>query len=105
VQSAHDQKEQRLTKPLLGHIKKFNGVAVKRIRNSATSQGSKARRRYQRDPVRSGLHRCDQRDRGGDSGVVKRHHFRGGDSTPAPRDGTGAGASDGTCSRAQSCAA
>ena len=27
-----DQKEQRLTKPLLGHIKKFNGTAVKRIR-------------------------------------------------------------------------
>jgi large subunit ribosomal protein L3 len=27
-----DQKEQRLTKALLGHIKKFNGVAVKRIR-------------------------------------------------------------------------
>src|SRR5258708_13627116 len=28
----NDQKEQRLTKPLLGHIKKFNGAAVKRIR-------------------------------------------------------------------------
>jgi large subunit ribosomal protein L3 len=27
-----DQKEQRLTKPLLGHIKKFNGLAVKRIK-------------------------------------------------------------------------
>src|SRR2546425_35910 len=27
-----DQKEHRLTKPLLGHVKKFNGVAVKRIR-------------------------------------------------------------------------
>src|ERR1700690_4062166 len=27
-----DQKEQRLTKPVLGHIKKQNGVAVKRIR-------------------------------------------------------------------------
>jgi len=27
-----DQKEQRLTKPLLGHIKKFSGVAVKRIK-------------------------------------------------------------------------
>ena len=27
-----DQKEQRLTKPLLGHIKKQNGLAVKRIR-------------------------------------------------------------------------
>ena len=28
----NDQKEQRLTKPLLGHIKKFNGVAVKRVK-------------------------------------------------------------------------
>ena len=27
-----DQKEQRVTKPLLGHIKKHNGVAVKRIK-------------------------------------------------------------------------
>src|SRR5260370_33053076 len=27
-----DQKEHRVTKPLLGHIKKFNGAAVKRIR-------------------------------------------------------------------------
>ena len=27
-----DQKEQRVTKPLLGHIKKHNGTAVKRIR-------------------------------------------------------------------------
>src|SRR6266481_266836 len=26
-----DQKEQRVTKPLLGHIKKFSGAAVKRI--------------------------------------------------------------------------
>ena len=30
--SFNDQKEQRLTKAVLGHIKKFNGVAVKRIR-------------------------------------------------------------------------
>jgi len=28
----NDQKEHRMTKPLLGHIKKHNGVAVKRIR-------------------------------------------------------------------------
>lgn len=28
----NDQKEQRLTKAVLGHIKKFNGAAVKRIR-------------------------------------------------------------------------
>jgi len=27
----HDQKEHRVAKPLLGHIKKFNGAAVKRI--------------------------------------------------------------------------
>ena len=28
----NDQKEQRVTKPLLGHIKKHNGLAVKKIR-------------------------------------------------------------------------
>lgn len=28
----NDQKEQRVAKPVLGHIKKFNGTAVKRIR-------------------------------------------------------------------------
>src|SRR6516225_7795641 len=27
-----DQKEHRVTKPLLGHIKKHNGVAVKRVK-------------------------------------------------------------------------
>src|SRR5512145_35323 len=27
-----DQKEQRVTKPLLGHLKKFNSAAVKRIK-------------------------------------------------------------------------
>src|SRR5438552_16393843 len=27
-----DQKEHRLTKPLLGHIKKFNGAAVNRVK-------------------------------------------------------------------------
>src|ERR1044071_6834477 len=27
----NDQKEQRLTKPLLGHMRQFNGAAVKRI--------------------------------------------------------------------------
>jgi large subunit ribosomal protein L3 len=33
-----DQKEQRLPKALVGHIKKFNGLAVKRIKESfATS--------------------------------------------------------------------
>ena len=33
----NDQKEQRLTKPLLGHIKKFNGIAVKRIEDVCAS--------------------------------------------------------------------
>src|SRR5215510_491636 len=28
----HDQKEHRVAKPLMGHIKKFNGPPVKRIR-------------------------------------------------------------------------
>ena len=45
-----DQKEQRVTKPLLGHIKKHNGAPVKRIREfrdfSALRQaGRRGRRR------------------------------------------------------------
>ena len=47
-----DQKEQRLTKALLGHIKKHNGAAVKRIqRIPQFLQGSEARRRRRTDVV------------------------------------------------------
>jgi large subunit ribosomal protein L3 len=79
-----DQKEHRLTKPLLGHIKKGNGAAVKRLREF-------------RDfslPVKPGdvvtVNIFSQGDfvdaigitKGrGFEGVVKRHRFRGGDMT------------------------
>jgi large subunit ribosomal protein L3 len=79
-----DQKEQRVTKPLLGHIKKHNGAAVKRIREF-------------RDfplPVKPGdivgpsvFAKGDFVDaigitKGrGFEGVMKRHNFRGGDAS------------------------
>jgi large subunit ribosomal protein L3 len=79
-----EQKEQRVTKPLLGHIKKHGGKAVKRIgefRNFSL-------------PVKPGdtvgvdvFAKGDFVDaigvtKGrGFEGVVRRHHFRGGDST------------------------
>jgi large subunit ribosomal protein L3 len=80
----NDQKEQRLTKPLLGHIKKFNGVAVKRIREF---------RDFSKE-VKPGdilgatlfapgdyVDAIGLTKGRGFEGVVKRHHFRGGDST------------------------
>ncbi|NOS72788.1 MAG: 50S ribosomal protein L3 [Verrucomicrobia bacterium] len=79
-----DQKEQRLTKPLLGHIKKHNGVAVKRIKEF---------RNFSKD-VKPGevvgaalfapgdfVDAIGTTKGQGFEGVVKRHHFRGGDST------------------------
>ncbi|HEY5043217.1 MAG TPA: 50S ribosomal protein L3 [Verrucomicrobiae bacterium] len=79
-----DQKEQRLTKPLLGHIKKQNGVAVKRIREF---------RDFSKD-VKPGdiigptlfapgdfIDAIGVTKGQGFEGVVKRHKFAGGDST------------------------
>src|SRR6516164_1833201 len=79
-----DQKEQRLTKPLLGHIKKFNGAAVKRIRefrdfSKAVKPG---------DVIGATLFAPGDyvdaigvtKGRGFER-VVKRHRFAGGDST------------------------
>src|SRR5580700_3574482 len=79
-----DQKEQRVTKPLLGHIKKQNGVAVKRIREfrdftftvkpgdvvgpSIFSKGDFV------DAIGVTKGR-------GFEGVMKRHNFRGGDAS------------------------
>ena len=79
-----DQKEHRLTKPLLGHIKKHNSAAVKRIREF-------------RDftlPVKPGdlvganiftagdfIDAIGLTKGRGFEGVMKRHHFRGGDAT------------------------
>jgi large subunit ribosomal protein L3 len=79
-----DQKEQRLTKALLGHIKKQNGVAVKRIREF---------RDFSKD-VKPGdvvgptlfapgdfIDAIGVVKGRGFEGVVKRHRMAGGDST------------------------
>ena len=79
-----DQKEQRVTKPLLGHIKKFNGVAVKRIQEF---------RNFSKE-VKPGdvvgptlfapgdyVDAIGYTKGRGFEGVVARHAFRGGDST------------------------
>src|SRR6266446_2311902 len=79
-----DQKEQRVTKPLLGHIKKFNGAAVKRIREF---------RNFSKE-VKPGdvigatlfapgdyIDAIGVTKGRGFEGVVARHGFRGGDST------------------------
>ena len=79
-----DQKEQRLAKPVLGHIKKHNGAAVKRIREfrdfsievkpgDVLGVNIFAPGDYV-DAIGVSKGR-------GFEGVVKRHHFRGGDST------------------------
>ena len=79
-----DQKEQRLSKALLGHIKKQNGAAVKRIREF---------RDFSKD-VKPGdivgpalfaagdfIDAIGTTKGRGFEGVVKRHRFAGGDST------------------------
>jgi large subunit ribosomal protein L3 len=79
-----DQKEHRLTKALLGHIKKQNGVAVKRIREF---------RNFTKD-VKPGdvlgatlfavgdfIDAIGTTKGQGFEGVVKRHKFAGGDAT------------------------
>jgi large subunit ribosomal protein L3 len=79
-----DQKEQRLAKPLLGHIKKHSGVAVKRIREF---------RDFSKE-VKPGdivgptlfapgdfIDAIGVTKGQGFEGVVKRHKFAGGDST------------------------
>ena len=79
-----DQKEQRLAKPLLGHIKKHNAAAVKRIREF---------RDFSKDVKPGDIVGVDIFAKGdfidaigvtkgrGFEGVVKRHRFRGGDMT------------------------
>jgi large subunit ribosomal protein L3 len=79
-----DQKEQRLTKAVLGHIKKQNGVAVKRIREFRNF----SKEVKPGDIVGPALFAVGDfvdaigvtKGRGFE-GVVKRHHFAGGDST------------------------
>ena len=79
-----DQKEQRLTKALLGHIKKQNGAAVKRIREFRNF----SKEVKPGDIVGPALFAVGDfvdaigitKGRGFE-GVVKRHRFAGGDST------------------------
>ena len=79
-----DQKEQRVAKPLLGHIKKFNGQAVKRILEfrNFTKEVKPG------DVVGPALFApgdfvdaIGYTEGRGFEGVVKRHAFRGGDIT------------------------
>jgi len=79
-----DQKEQRLTKPLLGHIKKFNGVPVKRIREFRNfSKEVKPGETIGATLFAPGdfVDAIGVTKGRGFEGVVKRHHFAGGDST------------------------
>ncbi len=79
-----DQKEHRLTKPQLGHIKKHNGVAVKRIREfrdfaldvkPGDTLGATMFK------VGDFVDAAGVTKGRGFEGVMKRHGFRGGDMT------------------------
>src|SRR6266852_5887049 len=80
----NDQKEQRVSKPLLGHIKKFLGAPVKRIREFRDF----SKEVKPGDVIGANLFAPGDfidaigvtKGRGFE-GVVKRHGFRGGDST------------------------
>jgi large subunit ribosomal protein L3 len=79
-----DQKEQRLTKPLLGHIKKHNGVAVKRIKEFRDfSKEVKPGETVGATLFAPGdfIDAIGTTKGRGFEGVVKRHRFAGGDST------------------------
>src|SRR6266571_2106210 len=79
-----EQKEHRVTKPLLGHIKKFNGVAVKRITEFRDfSKEVKPGEVLGATLFAPGdyVDAIGITKGRGFEGVVKRHHFRGGDST------------------------
>jgi large subunit ribosomal protein L3 len=79
-----DQKEHRLTKPLLGHLKKFTSAPVKRIKEFRDF----SKEVKPGDVLGANLFAPGDfvdaigitKGRGFE-GVVKRHHFRGGDST------------------------
>jgi large subunit ribosomal protein L3 len=79
-----EQKEKRVSKPVLGHIKKFNGVAVKRIREFRNfSKEVKPGEVVGATLFAAGdyVDAIGVTKGRGFEGVVKRHHFRGGDST------------------------
>src|SRR6185369_14923112 len=79
-----EQKEHRITKPLLGHLKKFSATPVKRIKEF---------RDFSREVKPGDVVGANIFNKGdfvdaigvtkgrGFEGVVKRHHFAGGDST------------------------
>jgi large subunit ribosomal protein L3 len=79
-----DQKDHRVTKPLLGHIKKFNGVAVKRIQEFRDfSKEVKPGDILGATVFAPGdyIDAIGVTKGRGFEGVVKRHRFAGGDST------------------------
>ena len=79
-----DQKEQRVTKPLLGHIKKFGGAPVKRIKEFRNfSKEVKPGEVLGANLFAPGdyVDAIGVTKGRGFEGVVARHAFRGGDST------------------------
>jgi large subunit ribosomal protein L3 len=79
-----DQKEQRLTKPLLGHIKKQNGVAVKRIKEFRNfSKEVKPGDKIGATLFAPGdfVDAIGTTKGQGFEGVMKHHHFAGGCAT------------------------
>ena len=79
-----DQKESRLTKPLNGHLKKFNVSPVKRVREFRSfSVDVKPGDVVGVNIFAQGdyVDAIGVTEGRGFEGVVKRHHFRGGDST------------------------
>jgi len=80
----NDQKEHRVTKAVLGHIKKHNGSPVKRIREFRDfSKEVKPGDMLGATLFAPGdyIDAIGVTKGRGFEGVVKRHHFRGGDST------------------------
>jgi len=80
----HDQKEQRLTKAVAGHIRKFNGAPVKRIREFRDfSLAVKPGDILNVNVFAPGdfVDAIGITKGRGFEGVVKRHRFRGGDMT------------------------
>jgi large subunit ribosomal protein L3 len=79
-----DQKDQRVTKPLLGHIKKHNGAAVKRIREFRDFPLAVKPGDILGPTVFANGDYVDAigvtKGRGFE-GVMKRHNFRGGDAS------------------------
>src|SRR5580704_891597 len=79
-----DQKDQRVTKPLLGHIKKHNGAAVKRIREfrdfslSVKPGDIIGATVFAKGDFVDAIGVTKGR---GFEGVMKRHNFRGGDAS------------------------